>query len=280
MRTNATERRLLGEFLKTRRARIAPQEVGLPDGSRRKTAGLRREEVAAVAGISVTWYTWIEQGRDINVSAAVLDSLARVLRLSAHEKAYLFTVAGAHPKPALGVSQEMVSPALQQVLDNQGVCPAYIMGRFWDILAWNRAAVEVFGDFATMPLTERNMLWYTFARLETRTLVVEWERRAQLLLAEFRADCSRYITDPLLGAYLERLREVSPQFARWWGQHDVQTRDGGRKEFQHPRVGRLALEQTTWHLSNHPDLKLVLHGPLVAFESEAKLRTLCDAPGC
>lgn len=272
---HATERRLLGEFLRTRRARIAPNEVGLPTGARRKTAGLRREEVAALAGISVTWYTWIEQGREINISAAVLESLARVLRLSAHEKDYLFTVADAHAQGAMGAERELVSPALQQVLDNQGICPAYIMGRFWDILAWNRAAVQLFGDFATMPPAERNMLWYTFARPETRTLVVAWERRAQLLAAEFRADCSRYITDPVLGAFLDRLRAVSPQFARCWVQHEVQTRDGGRKEFQHARVGRVALEQTTWHLSNHPGLKLVLHVPLVAFE--AKLRALSEA---
>lgn len=272
---NATERQMLGEFLRTRRARISPEELGLPHGRRRKTAGLRREEVAYLAGISVTWYTWIEQGREISISAPVLESLARVLHLSAHETDYLFNLAETHPKHVVDDPHDVVTPALRQILDHQGVFPAYLMGRFWDILAWNRAAVEVFGDWAAMPAAERNMLWYTFARPETRARVVEWETRAQRVLAEFRADCGSHLTDPGLAAILDRLRAASPEFAHWWTQHDVQTRDGGRREFDHPRVGRLALEQTTWHLSSRPGMKLILHVPLPEFESEAKLLELC-----
>jgi transcriptional regulator with XRE-family HTH domain len=269
------ERQLLGEFLRTRRARLSPQQVGLPVGKRRRTPGLRREELAMLAGLSLTWYTWIEQARDIHFSAEVLDSLARALRLPPPEKAYLFGLAGIRLTPNTPHPESIPLVSLQQILDHQRHYPAYIMGRYWQMLAWNEAAAHLFGDFAALPETERNMLWYTFARPETRQLVVDWAERARRLLAEFRADCSTYLNDAVLTDFLGRLSSASPEFAAWWAGHDVQTRDGGRREFSHPSAGKLCLEQTTFRLSSQPDLKLVIHVPLPELDTEAKLQQLC-----
>ena len=268
---NPHERALLGEFLRTRRARLTPSQAGLPAGRRRRTPGLRREEIAQLAGVSVTWYTWIEQGRDIHFSAEVLESLARVLHLPAPEKNYLFALAGMRLPHDLEPPDAPSLPRLAHIVDHQGYYPAYIMGRYWHLLAWNAAAAHLFGDFAAMPEAERNMLWYTFARPETRALVVDWAERARRLIAEFRADCSAYLNDPALGDFLGRLSSASPEFADWWSAQDVQSRDGGRREFEHPIVGRLCLEQTTFRLSNHADIKLVIHVPLPESETEAKL---------
>lgn len=274
---NHSERKLLGQFLRSRRERLSPEAVGLPGGRRRRTPGLRREEVAQLAGVSVTWYTWIEQGRDIRCSGQVLESLARVLQLPPHEKGYLFTLAGQQPEPSPPQTVEAVDPTLQHILDHQGCYPAYVMDHYWFILAWNRAALRLFGDFEAMLPEERNMVWYTLVRPETRRLVVDWAERARRLIAEFRADCSPYAADPELTGLLERLKAKSPDFARWWSQHDLEQRDGGRRDFNHPKVGRLALTQTTLRLSHQPQIKLVLHVPLPLFDSEAKLSRLSEA---
>jgi transcriptional regulator with XRE-family HTH domain len=273
---NLHERELLGEFLRTRRARLTPAQAGLPIGKRRRTPGLRREEIAQLAGVSVTWYTWIEQGRDIHFSVEVLESLARVLHLPPPEKAYLFALAGMRPQDDLQAPDTPSLPTLAHIVEHQGHYPAYVMGRYWHLLAWNRAAIHLFGDFAAMPDAERNMLWYTFARPETRGLVVDWAERARRLIAEFRADCSSYLNDPALDDFLTQLAAASPEFGAWWSAQDVQARDGGRREFEHPTVGRLCLEQTTFRLSNHPDIKLVIHVPLPESETDGKLRMLQD----
>ena len=256
-----TNRKLLGEFLKSRRERITPEDIGLPRGRRRRTPGLRREELAQIAGVSVAWYTWIEQGREINFSAEVLASLARVLHLSAQEQQYLFALAGKSMDSSQGVPASAIPPKLQHILDHQGHYPAYIMGRFWEILAWNTAAIHLLGDFGQMPPAERNVLGYVFLHPYSRQLIANWEDRAQRLIAEFRADCSAVLGDPWLASYLDDLSSACPEFDHWWTRQDVLARDGGRREFNHPGVGRLVLEQTTFRLSNAPEIKLVLHIP-------------------
>jgi transcriptional regulator with XRE-family HTH domain len=268
------ERKLLGEFLKTRRERLSPEQFGLPAGQRRRTPGLRREEVAQLAGVSVTWYTWIEQGRDIGFSAEVLESLARVFQLLPHEREHLFALAGKQPGRAQIADNGGTTPSLQQILNHQRHYPAYLMDRYWNIPAWNQVARALFGDFGTMPKPERNMVWYTLVRPETRRLVINWEQRAQRLIAEFRADCSKYLTDPWLKDFLNRLNEHCPEFNQWWSQYDILTREGGRRDFDHPTVGRLALEQTTLRLGHRPDVKMVIHVPLPEFDTEDKLRHL------
>jgi hypothetical protein len=224
-----------------------------------------------LAGVSTTWHTCIEQSPDLKISDDELATIAKALRLLPHEKPYLYTLVG-RQLPADASAAESISPTLQHILDHQAEYPAYIMGRYWHILAWNRAASRLFGDFTQMP--HCNMLWYTCAWPAARALVSDWSERAQRLVAEFRADCSAYSTDPWLAAFLDELRSASPEFALWWAQHDVHGRDGGLRRFQHAEVGLLVLEQTTFRLSQMPDHKLVLHVPLAEADSAAKLLAL------
>jgi transcriptional regulator with XRE-family HTH domain len=259
--TDNQQRAELANFLRIRRSQLSPAEAGLPRTARRKTAGLRREEVAQLAGVGVTWYTWLEQGRNINVSTQVLDSLAQTFRLTSAEKAHLFLLAGqgspAHPVP----QQEHVSPFLYHFLEHMGNNPAYITGRRWDVLAWNHAACQVLGDFAVMPLQERNIVRLVFTNEEYRRRSVDWEGVARHVLAQFRASSGLYHRDAHLSALILELQQRSPEFARWWSQYEVQERHDGRKEFMHPLVGSLMFEHSTFQMEDSPGLKVVVYLP-------------------
>jgi transcriptional regulator with XRE-family HTH domain len=264
----------LADFLKTRRARLTPAEVGLPDGAgRRRTPGLRREEVAMLAGVSTVWYTWLEQGRDVRPSPQVLGSVAGALRLDADERAHLFALAesGTHP---LVPREEKVGPALRRALDALNPNPAYVMGRRWDKLAWNGAMTAVFGDFGALPPKERNTVWRMFTNGRLRETMPDWEGHARHVLAQFRASWGRHAGDPDFVELIEALKEASPEFREWWPMHDVQGSPEGRKELDHPVVGRMVLEHTTFQLHDDPDLKLVLFTPLTEADSAEKLREL------
>lgn len=269
-------RRMLGSFLRTRRESLRPEQVGLVRNGRRRTPGLRREEVAQLAGVSITWYTWIEQGRPISFTAEVLGSLARALQLQAQERDYLFALAHL-PVPGGRVASDTVSPVVLQLLEHQGSYPAYVMGRAWDILAWNKAAGELFGDFGTLPPDQRNLLWYTFTSTYARHLIVDWEQRAQRLIAEFRLDCGELLSEPWMRMFIEQLSESSPEFGRWWTQQQVHARDGGRRSFAHPRCGLLVFEQLTLHPAGSPGHKLVVHIPDEDSGTMAKLDLLTVA---
>ncbi|BCL83808.1 transcriptional regulator [Ktedonobacteria bacterium brp13] len=258
----------LANFLRTRRARLSPTDLGLPHTARRKTAGLRREEVAQLACVGVTWYTWLEQGREINVSVQVLDSLARTLRLSAEEKAYLFLLAGQGPLQHPAPQQEHVSPFLQKFLEHQGSSPAYIMGRRWDVLAWNRAACQVITNFAALPVEERNIVRLIFTDKEFRRRFVDWEAMAQRILAQFRASSSHYRDDEQLDALMTDMQHCSPEFACWWPRHEVQGRQDGQKKLLHPQAGLLELDHSTFQIDGSPGLKMVIYLP--ANEETAK----------
>lgn len=268
-------RRMLGSFLRARRESLQPEQVGLTEGVRRRTPGLRREEVAQLAGVSITWYTWIEQGRPISFTAEVLQSLARALRLQTQETSYLFALAHL-PAPAGRPASDDLSPALLRLLEHQGDYPAYVMGCAWDVLAWNRAAAGLFGDFGRLPPARRNLLWYTFTSSYARALIVGWEQRAQRLLAEFRHDCGESLAEPWMGAFIEQLCQASADFARWWPQQQVLTRDGGRRTFAHPRCGPLVFEQLTLHPAGSPGHKLVIHIPTDDSDTQAKLALLSE----
>jgi transcriptional regulator with XRE-family HTH domain len=194
---NEERRKTLGDFLKTRRTCLSPESVGLPKkrGGRR-TPGLRREEVAQLAGISVTWYTWLEQGRDVMASEQVLASIAATLRLTTDERNYVFRLARKQaptdPRPIV----RTVSPALRSVLDGLGTSPAWIVERRWNVLAWNRAACEVFGDLGVMPFGERNILRFVFTDETLRRRLVNWETFARSMLATFRASGGEYVDEP------------------------------------------------------------------------------------
>jgi transcriptional regulator with XRE-family HTH domain len=254
-------RRVLGAFLRSRRERLRPELVGLPAGVRRRTPGLRREEIAQLASVSVTWYTWMEQGRAVSVTGPVMASVARALQLSAAERAYLFTLACVPPAGETPATTP-VSQALRQLVEHQQPFPAYLMDRSWDVLAINAAAIDLFGAFDTPAGGSPNMLWYTFTSPEARRRIVDWDARAQRLLAEFRGDCRDYLTEPWLVAFVERLCTASPQFARWWAEHNVYGRDGGQRAFRHPDGHELVFEQLTLFPSANRDHKLVIHVPL------------------
>lgn len=259
-----TRRRELGQFLQALRSRSAPAAFGFPSGKRRRTQGLRREEVAQLAGISPTWYTWIEQGREINISEAVLDRLAQTLQLSRSERAYLFELAGRHDPQATQAEEDSAPATLIAMLADISI-PAYIMGRHWDLLAWNTHAAKLFAGWLDKPRTESdplpNLLRFVFLTPEARQFVVDWETRARRIAAEFRADCRSWLEEPALQRLIEELSLASPDFARYWKQHDVLERQGGQRAFNHPKRGLIHYQQVTLRPEEQPQLKLVLLRP-------------------
>jgi transcriptional regulator with XRE-family HTH domain len=258
-----SRRQELGEFLQALRGRCAPAAFGFPEG-RRRTQGLRREEVAQLAGISATWYTWIEQGREVNVSSEALDRLAQALKLSRSERAYLFEMAGRRDPHGVEQEEDTVPGALTVALDST-IIPAYIMGRYWDLLAWNRPAAELFSGWLDQPRkagdVPPNLLRFVFQMPESRQFVVSWETRARRLVAEFRADCRSRLDDPALQRLVSELSQSSPEFAQFWKQHDVLERQGGERAFHHPARGLIAFQQVTLHPVDQEHLKLVLLAP-------------------
>jgi transcriptional regulator with XRE-family HTH domain len=256
-RPDETRRHELGEFLRSHRERLTPALFGMEAGARRRTPGLRREEIAQLSGVSATWYTWIEQGRDVSVSPAALSRLARVMRLTPAERAYLFDVAGRRDPEApaeqpLGDLAAGLEPVVAAI-----TAPAYVLDRTWNAMAWNNAASRLFigwldGD------NDRNLLRYVFLSPVARTLIADWETRALRLAAEFRADYSRHLAAPDNRALVEDLRARSVFFEHAWQAHAVVEREGGERTFSHPQDGFLAYRQTTFLLAPHQDVKLVV----------------------
>ncbi len=279
---DAALRQELANFLKTRRARLRPQQVGLPEGGLRRTPGLRREEVALLAGMSNTWYTWLEQGRPIQVSTDVLNSLARTLQLNTAEHAYLLQFAS--PSRGEPLPSETVSPALVHVLNSLDPLPAYIRGQRWDILAWNRATCAVLGSFCRASGLERNIIWHYFLDPEYRQFYPAWQDHAQRLLAQLRASAGTRINSPWFQELIEELRTNSSEFRYWWSRHDVLGTPEGRKELCHPQVGTLVFEHTTFVVSSEPALHMVLYTPLSEHDTERKLvqllATACTDATC
>ena len=258
----AVRRKELGEFLKVLRERCAPEAFGFPAGQRRRTGGLRREEAAQLAGISPTWYTWIEQGREVNVSATALARLARALKLTRSERVYLFEMAGRRDAESAEPDSDAVPGVLVTLLDDIAP-PAYLMGRSWDLLAWNRGAAELFAGWLDVAQARQpNLLRYVFLDPSARQLIEDWDTRARRIAAEFRADCRSRLEEPALQRLIAELTEASPEFARFWKQHDVIERQGGRRDFRHPRRGLVGYQQVTLHPVEQETLKLVILEPL------------------
>ena len=254
----------LGEFLRARRDGLAPASVGLPAGKRRRTPGLRREEVAQLCGISATWYTWVEQGRTTAVSAQTLDALAQGLQLSPAERAYLFQLAGrADPAPPPPRSTDL---AQLQALTAAIRTPAYVIDGHWDALAWNRAAAELFADWLGSAAAARtahhpNLLRYVFLHPRAREFIVDWEERARRLVAEYRADTPAWREDPRHEALVNELSAASTAFAAAWRSQRVLARDGGGRGFQHPTRGACRYEQHVLRLAQRPELRLTVLAP-------------------
>jgi transcriptional regulator with XRE-family HTH domain len=260
----------LTDFLRTRRAQVTPQEVGLPANGRRRTPGLRREEVAQLAGVGLSWYTWLEQGRDIKPSAGVLDALARVLRLDTAERAHLFHLARVElPLPATDYTRE-APPELAEIVTALEPNPAYLIGPRTDVLAWNAGAAAMLGEPTRAPDGRRNLLWWLF----TAGGLDSEQRRstARSTLARFRAEHARRIGDPDFAALIDALEEASEQFRAWWPRHEVLTEQLGTKTVEHPRAGRLVLHHLQSAPTSHPDLRLIQFAPADAATREALAR--------
>lgn len=264
----------LADFLKQRRAALNPVDFGILPTQRRRTPGLRREEVAELTGISVTWYTWLEQGRKIQVSATVLENLSQAMRLDPIEREHLFALAGKLNTSNNEYPAEIVSESLRNIVTSLETNPACILGRRWDILVWNDAARALLGDFNLMTAEERNTIWRVFANPELRQRIVDWEKIAQQVLSQFRISYDRYAGDPLFTKLVDRLKEVSPEFRHMWSRHDVLGRDDGYREVNHPMVGKMAFHHATFRVQDSPDLKLYLYTPLQKFDSKQKLQEI------
>lgn len=263
MTQDEIRRKELSDFLRTRRERVAPADVGLLATPRRRTPGLRRDEVAQLAGISLSWYSWLEQKRPIRVSPRILDNLARVLRLNPAERVQLFQLASRQPANQTAAAPEHVSPGIQRMLDQLDCIAAFIRGRRWDILAWNRTACAFFFDFDKVTTEERNLVWLIFTRPALRSLMgVHWQTRAQDVLARFRLDYGRYAGDAHFLELVERLNTVSPEFARWWPRFDVLPQSEGRKHYQHPVAGLIVAEHFTFSMTDNPELRITVFSPV------------------
>jgi transcriptional regulator with XRE-family HTH domain len=255
----------LAGFLRNRRARILPEQVGLPKGSRRRTPGLRRGEVALLAGVTPEWYSRLEQGQDIHVSVQLLERLASVLQLNADERTHLFFLALRQPPPIETFSSETISPIFQQFLQQLGTTPACVIDARLSVVEWNRAFHVVIGGisgYATaVSERERNMIWRLFTPPLVRQGNEEWEKLASVFLAQFRAGYGRFINDPWWGEQIAELSRVSPAFRELWSRHDVLNRPEGGKTIPHPLVGELTLDFFLLQPVDACDLRLLIYSP-------------------
>lgn len=274
--TEERRREELADFLRKRRAHLQPEDVGLPSGGRRRTPGLRREEVAHLAGVGATWYTWLEQGRDVRASLEVLEAIARALRLTSAERTHLVLLGrGEIPPPCK--SDERVSATVRRLIENLGANPAYLIGRRWDYLAWNQAACAIFGDFDQVPRAARNHLWMHFMDPTRREIFPDWSRSARLMAAKFRADHARHIGDPTFEQLVTTLRKSSPEFCKLWGKHEVAQSGPGRKTVNHPVVGTLLFEHAVFNPQETPEQRMILMSPLPDQDTPAKLASLLSS---
>ena len=268
-----SRRRELAAFLRSRRERLRPEQVGLPPSRRRRTPGLRREEVAQLAGVGVTWYTWLEQGRDINASPQVLDAIARTLRFDAHEHAHLFTLAGLPPVMTIADECEALCPTAQRIIDQLEPYPAAVLNARWDLLAFNTSFASFFEEFDAIPVEDRNCLWLSFTNPGWRATMVDWEESVTRMVAEYRAAMADYLDDPAWTSLVDRLHRVSPEFTAHWERHDVRTMESRTKRALHPQLGLLTFDYTNLWLDQRLGIRVVALTPADEHTSQ-QLRTL------
>ncbi len=251
----------LGPFLRSRRERLSPADVGLPPGGRRRTPGLRREELALISGVSTSWYTFLEQGRDVRPSAQVLEALAGALSLTGDERDHLMRLGGvapADPEPG----PETVDPGLADLVDALGPRPAYVTAASFDVLVINDAARELFlGMPSEGSEAPGNVALWVFTDPRADEVLVDREEVARGVLARLRAATARHPDDARIGAVVETLRRESAEAAAWWSRQDVRDDRSGTKRVRHPRLGEVTLAHTVLHPAERPDLTLVVYGP-------------------
>jgi transcriptional regulator with XRE-family HTH domain len=254
-----SRRRELAAFLRSRRERLRPEQVGLPPSRRRRTPGLRREEVAQLAGVGVTWYTWLEQARQINASPQVLDAIARTLQFDSHEHAHLFTLAGL---PTTSIEHECgaLSPVAQLLVDQMEPYPAIILNARWDLLAFNRVQATFLPELDDTPIEDRNCLWQAFTNPRWKAMMVDWEESVARMVAEYRAALAEHIDDPAWQSFVDRLREAAPEFSAFWDRHDVGA-ENYTKRLLHPTAGLMRLNYTNLWLDHRPRARIVVFTP-------------------
>jgi transcriptional regulator with XRE-family HTH domain len=253
------DREGLAEFLRTRRSRVTPVDVGLPGTGRRRTPGLRREEVSHLAGMSADYYTRLEQGRGPHPSRQVLNALARALMLTSDERAHLFHLAGHIPAPARGPRQD-VPQGILQLLEGLDTTPAYVLDAKYDILAWNQMLTALYGDMSQVPRRERNVIRWIFSMPDLREHLCDEEKSlfARGSVADLRAAAARYPDDRGIRDLVAEMLALSPEFAEIWAEHEVEVRRDSRKHFVHPEVGPLELLCQVLHIPDR-DQRLVLY---------------------
>jgi transcriptional regulator with XRE-family HTH domain len=271
-----TRENLLGTYLKDRRAKLDPAALGFASG-RRRTPGLRREEVAQRANISPTWYTWLEQGRGGAPSADVLDRIARALMLTDVEREHLFLLALGRPPEAQYRARDGVTPRLQRVLDALDPTPAIIRSAIWDVVAWNRAATIMLMDYGSLPPQQRNILRFMFLDPRARAAQYDWESVARFVVGAFRVDSERAGAATEVEPLVNDLSRLSPEFRAMWGENDVRGHHGeGVKQIRHPVLGPIAFEYSAFSVDGRTDLTMVVHNPATPADAE-RIRSLMEA---
>jgi transcriptional regulator with XRE-family HTH domain len=265
----------LGIYLKDRRGKLDPAAFGL-SGARRRTPGLRREEVAQRANISPTWYTWLEQGRGGAPSADVLERIARALMLTDGEREHLFLVALGRPPEARYQRSEGVTPRLQRVLDALNPSPALIRTAIWDVVAWNKAATALQTDFGALPPEQRNLLRHIFLDPRSRAMHQDWASVARFVVGAFRVDVVRAGATASVGALVDELCRKSPEFAEYWGDNELSVHKEAVKHIRHPILGPFAFEYSSFAVDGRPDLILLVYNPATAVDAQ-KIRSLIES---
>ncbi|WP_332689172.1 helix-turn-helix transcriptional regulator [Bosea sp. (in: a-proteobacteria)] len=257
-RSLARTRTDLSDFLTRHRKKLTPVDAGLPSTGHRRTPGLRREEVAALAGVGLTWYTWFEQGRDIQVSESFLLKLAKALKLDDAECGHLFLLAHRRPPPAEAYQWPSVSPLIQNLLDDLVMRPAYVANLRWDVVAWNTAANDLFG-FASREQQDRNVMRLVFADPEFRRCLPYWRDEAPKLLAQFRYDLATAPDDPAMLALIDELKKLSPDFRRWSEQPSMENYARGIGAILDPDGAQLGFMHETLTVDEYRHLKMVVY---------------------
>jgi len=275
-------RREIADFLKIRRMRRQPEELGLPRGRRRRTPGLRREEVATAAGVSAEWYTWLEQAREVHPSVDVLRRIGTALRLEPNETRHLLTLAGHAIASSGGDAPRAVSVSLrlQRLIDQVEYGPAWVFGERWDILAWNRAASVIHGDLAGLQGIERNALYQLFLGDRMRSMLENWDHHGRQCVAKLRAQYASRVDDPWFNELVTVLRTGSEQFEHWWNENDIETSQEGVKHYEHPEAGRLVFDFTVLEVLDErmASLRLITYVPAPGTGTREKMEKLLGAP--
>jgi len=265
----------LGLYLRDRRTRLDPAALGF--SGRRRTPGLRREEVAQRADISATWYTWLEQGRGGAPSAEVLNRVAHALMLTDVEREHLFLLGLGRPPEVRYQALAGVTPRLQRVLDAMEASPALVRTATWDVVAWNRAAAAVLTDYGALPPAQRNLLRLIFLDPRARAAQPDWDSVARFVIGVFRGDAARTGAAATVQPLVDELSRASPEFAAMWRDNDVRGFGEGIKRLRHPVLGELALEYSTFAVDGRPDLTMLIYNPVTGEDAE-RIRSLIESP--